>query len=205
MKGFGSCAITNIKKKYEKPNHYLPVTGNRFYQPSTRKKIEVCNCPEPERVDYAQICAYTRDKKIASEESPVNYLFQEILLKMSCVDLKNDSQETIIQKVNCMWNKYRTKFACDSLGFNVPNGNVLKFTMNFNFPDFIYCMGDHYNVDFMFIDPADGKSIIMYLDEEISKTNKYGPGKIREMNEVRDYILSDKKYNPQEQLFEEVK
>ena len=79
-----------------------------------------------------------------------------------------------------MWNKYKTNFSCDSLGFNVPNGNVFKFTLNFNFADFIYYMGDNYNVDFMFIDPADGKTIVQYLDEEISKTNKYGSGKIRE-------------------------
>ena len=179
------------------------ILANIFTTQAQEKKVEVCNCPEPERVDYAKICSYTRDKKIAKEES-LNYLFQEILLKMSCVDLKNDSQETIIQKVNCMWNKYKTKFACDSLEFNVPNGNVLKFTLNFNFPDFVYYMGDYYNVDFMFIDPADGKTIIQYLDEEIA-SGKYGLGKIKEMNEVRSFILEKRKYNPKEQNFFRVK
>ena len=179
--------------------------ANIFTTQAQEKKVEVCNCPEPERVDYAKICAYSRDKRVAEEESPVDYLFQEILLKMSCVDLKNDSQETIIQKVNCMWNKYKTKFACDSLEFNVPNGNVLKFTLNFNFPDFVYYMGDYYNVDFMFIDPADGKTIIQYLDEEISKTIKNGPERIRELKEVRAFILEKRIYNPKEQNFFPVK
>jgi hypothetical protein len=176
-----------------------------FICQAQEEKVEVCDCPEPERVDYAKICSYTRDKKLAPEESSLDYLFEEILLKMSCVDLKNDSRETIIQKVNCMWNKHRTKFACDSLEFNVPNGNVLKFTMNFNFPDFIYWVGNKYNLDFTFIDPADGKTIIQYLDEEISKTTKYGLGKIKEMNLVRTFILAKRKYNPKEQNFYPVK
>ena len=104
-----------------------------------------------------------------------------------------------------MWNKYKTKFSCDSLGFNVPNGNVLKFAMNFNFADFVYYMGDYYNVDFMFVDPADGKTIIQYLDEEIAKTNKYGSGKIKEMTEVKAFILEKRIYNPKEQNFFPVK
>ena len=182
------------------------ILANIFTTQAQEKKVEVCNCPEPERVDYAKICSYTRDKKIAEEESPVNYLFQEKLLEMSCVDLKNDSQETIIQKVNCMWNKYKTKFACDSLEFNVPNGNVLKFTLNFNFADFIYTMGNCYNVDFTFVDPADGKTLLEYLDKEISNTNmKNGAGRIRELKEVRTFILEKRIYNPKEQNFFPIK
>lgn len=175
-----------------------------FSSQAQEKQIENCNCPAPEKVDYAKICSYTKDKKIAVEES-LNYLFQEILLKMSCADLKNDSQETIIQKVNCMWNKYKTKFSCDSLGFHVSNGNILKFTLNFNFPDFTYYMGDYYNVDFMFVDPADGKTVVEYIDEEIANTAKNGSGRIRELKEVKAFILEKRKYNPKEQRFEPVK
>ena len=176
-----------------------------FICQAQEKQNEVCDCPEPERIDYAKICAYSRDKRVAEEESPVDYLFQEILLKMSCVDLKNDSQETIIQKVNCMWNKYRTKFACDSLEFGVPNGNVLKFAMNFNFADFVYYMGDYYNVDFTFVDPADGKTLLEYLDKEISNNNMNGAGRIRELKEVRTFILEKRIYNPKEQNFFPIK
>ena len=175
-----------------------------FTSQAQEKQTDVCDCPEPERVDYAKICSYSKDKKRAKEESLV-WLFEEHLLKMSCVDLKNDTRETIIQKVNCMWNKYKTKFSCASLGFNVPNGNVLKFIMSFNFPDAIYLLVDHYGLDVTFVDPADGLSFIGYLDQEISKTKIYGSGKIEEMIQVKKDVLMEMKYNPKTKEFEPVK
>jgi antitoxin component YwqK of YwqJK toxin-antitoxin module len=167
-----------------------------------RGQNDNCDCAPPEKVDYIAFCSDTKGKKRAATESEYTFLFEESILKMSCVDLKKDSRETIIRKVNCMWDKYKLKFACDYLGFNVINGNILKFAMNFNFPDFIYLMGDNYNVDFMFIDPADGKTFAQYLDEEMAKTKKYGSEKIMEMQEIKDYILTRKKYDPKTQLFE---
>ena len=180
------------------------ILATSFTSQAQEKLKEVCDCPAPSIVDYAKMCSYSKDKIIASEES-LSYLFEEILLNMSCVDLKNDSQETIIQKVNCMWNKYKTKFACDSLEFNVPNGNILKFNMNFNFPDFIYLLVDQYGLDVTFVDPADGLTFVEYLDQEISKIQKFGPGKIEEMIQVKNDVLRQKKYNPETKFFEPVK
>lgn len=176
-----------------------------FTTQAQEKQTDVCDCPEPERVDYAKMCSYSKDKKKAIEPSDFTFLFEQQLLKMSCVDLEKDSQETIIQKVNCMWNKYKTKFSCDSLGFNVSNGNILKFNMSFNFPDFIYILIDQYDLDLMFVDPADGLTFIEYLDQEISKTHKFGSGKIVEMQQVKKDVLMEMKYNPKEQRFEPVK
>ena len=176
-----------------------------FTSQAQEKQNDICDCPEPERVDYAQICSYSKDQKRAIEPSNLTYLFEQKILEMSCVNLKNDSQETIIQKVNCMWNKYKSNFSCDSLGFSIPNGNILKFTLNFNFADFIYYMGDYYNVDFTFVDPADGKTLLEYLDKEISNTNMNGAGRIRELKEVRAFILEKRIYNPKEQNFFPIK
>jgi hypothetical protein len=149
-------------------------------------------CPAPEKVDYAKICSYSRDKKLAPEDSELNYLFEQQILKMSCATEGKDSPQAIKQKTSIMWNTYRTKFACDSLEFNVPNGNILKFSMNFNFPDFIYTMVNTYDLDMDFKDPADNKTIIEYLDEEIAKTTKFGVGKIKEMKEVRALLVEQK-------------
>lgn len=66
------------------------LVATAFTIQAQEKQIEDCNCPAPEKVDYVQICSYTKEKKRAKEES-LDYLFQEKLLKMSCVDLKNDS------------------------------------------------------------------------------------------------------------------
>jgi hypothetical protein len=176
-----------------------------FTLQAQEKQKADCNCPEPEKLDYVQVCWYSHDKLRAIEPSDFTYRFEQKIMEMSCVDLKNDSKETIIQKVNCMWNKYKTYFSCDSLGFHIPNGNILKFTLNFNFADFIYYMGDNYNIDFMFIDPADGKTVLQYLDEEISDTGKNGAGRIREMKEVKAFILEKREYDSKEQMFKAVK
>ena len=159
------------------------------------------DCPQPSKQQIIRVCISIYEKTSPTDESGLGYKYQEDLYEMSCVDLQNDSQETIIQKINCMWNKYRTKFACDSLGFSIPNGNILKFTLNFNFADFVYYMGDYYNVDFTFVDPADGKTLLEYLDKEISNTNMNGAGRIRELKEVRAFILEKRIYNPKEQNF----
>ncbi len=167
-------------------------------------QVEDCDCVKEN--DLAKLCSYTKDKiRATSASGEYTFLFEELILKMSCVDLKNDSKETIIRKVNCMWDKYKYKFACDGLGFNVPNGNILKMAINYNFDDFIYLLGDNYNVDFMFKDPADGKTFVQYLNEEIAKTSKNGLGRIRLMREIKEYILEERKYNRITKMFEVVK
>lgn len=154
-------------------------------------------CPAPDKVNYAKFCSYTKDKKRASADSELTFLFEQEMLKMSCAVEGKDSPEVIKKKTNAMWNKYRTNFACDSLGFNVPNGNVLKFAMNFNFPDFIYLMVDNYDFDLDFKDPADNKTVIEYLTQEIAKTSLYGAGKIREMLEIKA-VLEEQKLKKQQ-------
>lgn len=171
--------------------------------PLNKVNNEDCDCVEVP-VDFSRLCSYSKDKKRSTLDE-FTFLFEETILKMSCVDLKKDSRETIIRKVNCMWNKYKTKCACDSLGFNVPGGNLLKFVINFDFDDWYYLMVETYNLDILFVDPADGKTLTQYLDEEIAKTNKYGPDRLKEMKEIGDDIFIPKKYNPITQLFEMIK
>ena len=58
----------------------------------------------------------------------------------------------------------------------------------------------------MFVDSTDGKTLLEYLDEEISNTNmKNGAGRIRELKEVRTFILEKRIYNPKERIFFPVK
>lgn len=154
-------------------------------------------CAAPEKVDYVQICAYSKEKKRASSDSEFTYLFEQKLLQMSCAVEGKDSPEVIKLKINKMWDTYRTKFSCDSLGFHIPNGNVLKFTLNFNFPDFIYYMVDNYDLDMDFKDPADNKTVFDYLDEEIANTKMNGPGRIREMKEVKAALEEQKRKKQQ--------
>ncbi|MBA2404659.1 MAG: hypothetical protein H0V66_07800, partial [Bdellovibrionales bacterium] len=106
----------------------------------------VADCPAPDAVSYAKVCSYSKEKKKlpAGTASELTFLFEQELLKMSCAIEGKDSPEIIKQKTNAMWNKYRTNFACDTLGFNVPNGNILKSNISSNFPDFIYLLIDTY-------------------------------------------------------------
>ena len=104
-----------------------------------------------------------------------------------------------------MWDKYKTKFACNRLEFGVINGNILKYSINCNFDDFILILADHYNVDFLFADPANGKTVINYIDEELTKTSKNGEWKLNQLREMKKVILEKRKYNPATHEFDTVK
>lgn len=193
--------FNNGRARVEKDGKFFMIdkTGTAI---TTATQIVECGCVDPN--DFAKLCSYSKDKK-RSNLDEYTFLFEETLLKMACVDLKKDSKETIIRKVNCMWNQYRSQIKCDQLGFGLPNGNIAKFVINFNFPDWYYLLKDNYNLDFDYADPADGKTLAQWLDQEIAKTYLYGSGKIKEMQEIRDDLKKTYKYNPADQTFEIVK
>ncbi|MGS0747107.1 hypothetical protein [Halpernia sp. GG3] len=46
--------------------------------------------------------------------------------QMSCASPTKDTEDIAKEKINKMWNKYKKQFKCDSMTWNVPNGNILK-------------------------------------------------------------------------------
>jgi len=93
---------------------------------------------------------------------------------MSCVDLKKDSKEVAYQKVRCMWNKYREEFRCYNFtGVSVADANVAKFSMDTGLTSFLVIAVKKYKLDMNFIDPADGKTLMDFLKEQLEKYKNF--------------------------------
>ncbi len=152
------------------------------------------NMPEPQERDYRLICGDVafKDKVIETERKYYEYLYEKRLLQFACVDLKNDDEETILRKVKLFWNNYRTKCKCDAINFNIPNGNILKYSIAKNTFDFIETLVLDYELDINFADPADGKNLLDYVNDEIEKMKVQGASKssIQVYEKYRDSLIS---------------
>ncbi|MGS0746899.1 hypothetical protein [Halpernia sp. GG3] len=151
-------------------------------------------CQTPTRDDYKLLCGDVASKaKVDEKETKYyEYVYEKRILQLSCVNLEVDDDQTIKRKVQQFWNKYKTNCTCDSVSFNIPNGNILKFSIAKNFLDFLDTFVLNYNLDINFIDPADGKNLLDYLNDEIEKlkTNGASNSSIQVYQHYRDEIIS---------------
>jgi len=129
---------------------------------------EDCDCPPPSQTKRDTMCRQIAGRLIdEDEDSEFGYLYEKTLWEISCADPKKDTFEEAKAKIQCMWNKYKELCACDVSGFNVSNGNILKYAINVKFPDFVLDTTKEYDLDINFKDPVDGLTVIDYIHNEI--------------------------------------
>ncbi len=131
----------------------------------------------------------TKGKVFGTATDTVEYTYEKHLWEFAGAKMGIDDLETAKKKIQLWWNQHKTKCKCDALGFNVPNGNVLKFSIAQSFPDFIDTLVSVYDLDINFIDPADGQNLLDYLNNEIEKMEKTGISK-ESIKIYEDYKLS---------------
>jgi len=140
-------------------------------QTTTAKKISVLDndCPPPAANDYKALCLdiSSRAKVSAKEQAFYEYTYEKRVLQLACINLELDDEETIKNKVQLFWNKYKTNCKCDSVAFGLQNGNILKFALSQNMPSVIETLASSYELDINFIDPADGLNLLDYVNGEI--------------------------------------
>lgn len=102
-------------------------------------------------------------------DSYYNYQYQRIIYEASCVDLGNDSEKLISQKVNKMWQKYGSSFKCNSTQFDVSNGSILKFAVAKGFSSFLFDAAQVWKIDLNQVDESDGRTLVDYLEKEIRR------------------------------------
>ncbi len=124
-------------------------------------------CAEPNRGDIGQLCLEMNENESAGEESELNFKYQQTLWRISCANENSDSIEVARQKVQKMWTKYRTLISCKSPGVKVDGGNITKFSLETGFSIFLHDAIKDYKLDMNFKDPADGKTILDFVNEEI--------------------------------------
>lgn len=139
------------------------------------------SCKPPTQADVRLFCGNLVTKAKAPVEElglyGYEYLYEKHLWQMACVNIGVDSEETIKKKIQAWWGKYKLSCKCDSTTFNVPNGNILKFALSQNQMDFFEVLVSNYSLDINFIDPADNKNLLDYLNDEIEKRKIDGSSK----------------------------
>ena len=124
---------------------------------------------EPSSSDIKKFCDC-----IASQEGPteigrnyVEYWWEEVLAEYAGADFQKESREAVAQKIKIYWDKYKTRFGCRSSAFNLDKGSVLKFAVIQGFVPFIETAFETYGMDISFVDPADGRTLCEYMNEEL--------------------------------------
>lgn len=138
---------------------------------------KVKDCPKPKDSMFTQLCA---------EVGSMNPDFHTTLRKMACADVKKDSPKTLEEKVSSLWEKYREDFGCDSTGFPIEMGNVLKYSVYNRFSGFVDSVVKQYNLDINFKDPADGKTVLDFIKEETARSQRMANSKerVKELEEL---------------------
>ena len=137
-----------------------------FTSQAQEKKVEDCDCPKPTRDEFTGVCNAIYEKK-GDGEGFFGYEYQELMWKISCADPKKDSKEVAYQKIRCMWNKYRVEFRC--FGYTGVSGdgrNVTKFSIDTGFSTFLVAAVKRWKLDMNFIDPADGETLMDFLQDQ---------------------------------------
>jgi hypothetical protein len=154
-----------------------------FTSQAQEKKAEVCDCPQPTEKQFETVCNSIYAKKDAIEGSLFGFQFQEDLWEMSCAKVGVDTPEQAKNKIKCMWNKYKVEFRCyGHSDVTLHNANVLKFSVDTGFSEFLFTTVKKYELNVNFKDPTDNKTILDFVESElafyrkstfIAKTDEY--------------------------------
>lgn len=156
---------------------------------------EANECPKPTRSEFEYVCYQIKQREPSNIKIKGlkwgTYTYHESLWEMSCVDPNKDSFEVVKVKVQQMWNKHREDFysyfdpTSDAAGLN-----VAKWSVGWGGSLFIRDMIRRYELDFNFIDPKDGKTIIDYLKNRVSyiREDIYATANDKDIigNEIKD-------------------
>ena len=147
---------------------------------------KVKDCPRPTDGKFVNICTLVENQDLA---------YKKEFLAMSCADPKKDSPETVKSKVSLMWETYYKEFGCDSTGFPVGQGNVLKFSVNQEFELFVDGVVKDFGININLKDPSDGKTLLDFTLDEINryKGDKDYPEKSAELERIYAHLKNDLK------------
>jgi hypothetical protein len=147
-------------------------------------QVDLCDCPRPFDGKFVNICTLIENGDLS---------YKKELMAMSCVDLVNDSKETIKEKVNCTWEKYYDQWGCTSSGFPMGDGNNLKFALNQEQELFIDGMVQEFGININLKDPSDGNTLLDFVTSEIERyrfDTDY-PEKSDEIQRIYNHLKND--------------
>jgi hypothetical protein len=164
-----SSASVYAADKHEECNADDTVTAQASALLKVAEKLEADGCPAPKASDYKSFCdsIAAKEKPIGNDLKFFDFAYEKRLMTLSCADIEKDGKEAATEKVGKMWTKYNKSFKCQSSAFNVEKGNILKFALTQNFTPFLETIVSTYNLDINFVDPADQRNLMDYVNDEL--------------------------------------
>lgn len=149
------------------------------------------DCPEMTEANFAGICSAIKDRTEASPESKLSYKYQEKLYKASCTEFTADPK-VANKRIQKLWNANKEKFACKNFNnVSIADGNLLKFSIDTGFPEFLTFSVLEYNLDVNFKDPADGRTIMDFIKWQLERHRKSGNKEMIEDYEDAQKVLKE--------------
>lgn len=142
------------------------------FEKNVQDLVEVVNeadeCPAPSQTKRDSMCRQIGGRlPDEDEESDFVYLYEKTLWEISCAKPGIDSEEQASEKIKKMWNKYHKTLTCDIPGFDISNGNVLKYSIAKSFPDLVLDTVKTYDLNINFKDPVDGLTVLDYVQKKL--------------------------------------
>jgi hypothetical protein len=136
-------------------------------QSAIAQSIDDCFNPNP----LKNLCMFIDSRtKDPSPKGNYEFLYQRKILDAACVEVGKDSPTVIREKIGKLWDKFEGKLICNSLQFDVANGNIIKYAITTLFDEFVQDMVT-WKVNLNKVDDSDGKTVLDYLHIQIQKNS----------------------------------
>lgn len=97
------------------------------------------------------------------------YMYEEMFHTAAGV-APDDGPDQVREKIQRFWLNNREHLSCQQLGFSIRGGNVAKLAFERSSNHVINDFIRRWDLDLNFIDPADGKSVLDYVEGELEKS-----------------------------------
>ncbi|MBN9336663.1 MAG: hypothetical protein J0I88_02275 [Chryseobacterium sp.] len=124
------------------------------------------DCPKLSR--RSVLCDSIQSRRDDTDpNSDYDYKFERDMDSIVCADPTKESREEINKKIHDVFVRYGDELYCDSLSFDVPKGNFLKFAVTSSCGDFLDKAVREWKVPLNRIDQGDGRTPLDYIKNEM--------------------------------------
>lgn len=174
--------LPSYPAKAQDTTMWKPVTLNEQKQIDSIKGT-LPTVLQPSGGQFNSLCIFIERK---------DYAYEDRLWLMSGIN-SGDSRLVIIAKVQkMMYNNWKS-CKCNSTSFGVRDGNLLKYSVNRKFENFVDDMVETYGIDINRIDPSDGKTLLDFMDYEIALYKKLSNSadRVKELEGISAHFVKD--------------
>lgn len=142
-------------------NHSERISANSTLLESS----QITPCSNPKKLKGLCMAVAERGED-PNPRGRYHWLYQRKLMDAACVDISQDSEQVIAQKIAYMWKVNEESLTCENTQFDVTNGSLIKFAVAMKFDEFLISAAE-WKINFNKIDRSDGKTVLDYIQEHM--------------------------------------